>query len=62
MRVCVCVSVLYLQEVGREHPVSVSIIEGEGGGEARHGDALLDPGTDRPTPGVLEQEHTHTGE
>ena len=53
-----CERVLYLQEVGREHPMSVSIVEGESGGEARHGDALLDPGTDRPTPRVLEQEHT----
>lgn len=44
---------LSLDEVGWQHLVSVSIIEGEGSGETGHGNAHLDPGADHPPPGVL---------
>ena len=47
----VCVS--YLQEVGGQHGVSVAVVEGQGGGEAGHGDPLLDALTHSPPPGGL---------
>lgn len=40
----------YLEEVGWELLVSVTIIEGQSRGETRHGDAMLDSGADSSAP------------
>ena len=40
----------YLEEVGGQHGVSVPVVEGQGGGEAGHGDALLGSHTHGPPP------------
>lgn len=44
----------YLEQVGGEHVVSVAVIEGQGSGEAGHGNAVLDAGADRPAPRLLK--------
>lgn len=44
---------LGLDQVGWQHLVSVSIIEGKSSGEAGHGDARLDTRADCPPPGLL---------
>ena len=45
----------HLQEVCRQHLVSVTIIEGQSGGEAGHGDTVLHASADRPAPRLLNK-------
>lgn len=49
---------LSLDEVGRQHRVSVPIVERESSGKAGHGNACLDTSTDGPPPGVLAVFHS----
>lgn len=46
----------HLEEVGRQHAVPVAVVEGERGGEAGHGDAVLDARAHRFPPRVLDGE------
>ncbi|MEQ2178135.1 hypothetical protein GOODEAATRI_010827 [Goodea atripinnis] len=47
---------LYLEQVRRQHVVSVSVIEGQSRGEAGHWDAVLDANADRSAPRLLQTE------
>ena len=45
----------HLEEVCWQHLMSVAIIEGQSGGEAGHGDTVLDPSADRSAPRLLHK-------
>lgn len=51
----------HLEEVGRQHAVPVAVVEGERGGEAGHGDAVLDARAHRFPPRVLDRERHTSG-
>lgn len=46
----------HLEEVGRQHAVPVAVVEGQRGGKAGHGDAVLDARAHRFPPRVLDRE------